>query len=114
MLTVDLIVTLNMKHRPFKLKVGYSSTKGKLVNASSSFASGVTGGSISIQWASFPDTALTIPISFSVAARDSMSIREHLEASFTEEPVPVSVEAKQPSSVIRRSYFVRDGIVKLQ
>jgi hypothetical protein len=43
-----------------------------------------------------------------------MSVREHLEASFIEEPVPVNVEARQPSSVVRRSYFVRDGVVKLQ
>jgi hypothetical protein len=114
MLTVDLVVKLIMKHRPFKVKVGYSGGKGKLVNASSPFASGLTESSISLQWAAFPDTSLTIPISFSILARDSASIREHVEASFIEEPVPVNVEASRPSSIIRRTYFVRDGVVKLQ
>ena len=114
MVTVDLVLYLKMKHRPYKLKVGYSAIRGKLVNASSPFASGVTGGSISLQWASFPDSSLTIPVSFSIAARDSMSVREHLEASFIEVPVSVNVEAKQPSSLIRRSYFVRDGVVAVQ
>jgi hypothetical protein len=114
MLMVDLVVNLTMKHRPFKLKVGYSGVKGKLVNASSPFASGVTESSISLQWAAFPDTALTIPISFSMLARDSTSIREHVEASFIEQPVPVNVEASRPSSIIHRTYFVRDSIVKLQ
>lgn len=107
---VDLVVNLTMKHRPFKLKVGYSSSKGKLVNASSAFASGVTKNSITLQWASFPDTSLTIPISFSVLARDSVNIREHLEASFIEQPVPVNVEARQPSALIRRTSFVRDTV----
>jgi hypothetical protein len=114
MLTVDLVLNLNMKHRPILLKVGYSTMKGKLVNASSPFASGVTGGSISLQWASFPDTSLTIPISFSIRARDSVGLREHLEASFMDGPVPVNVEARQPSSLIRRSYFTLDGLVKMR
>jgi hypothetical protein len=114
MVTVDLLVHLNMKHRPFKLKLSYSNTTGKLVDASSPFASGTTGGSISLQWSAFPDTSLTIPISFSIPARDSMSIREHMEASFIEEPVPVNVETRQPSSLTRRAYFVREGVVKLQ
>jgi hypothetical protein len=114
MLTVDLVVNLNMKHRPFKFKISYSSIRGRLINASSPFASGLTESSISLQWASFPDTSHTIPISFSILTRDSASIREHLEASFIEEPVPVDVVAGRPSSLVRRSYFVRDGIVKLQ
>jgi hypothetical protein len=114
MVAVELFVRVDMKYRPFKLKISYSSNKGRLINASSPFASGVTERSISLQWASFPDTSHAIPISFSIVTRDSTSIREHLEASFIEEPVPVKVEASQPSSIIRRSYFVRDGVVKLQ
>jgi hypothetical protein len=110
MLMVDLVVNLTMKHRPFKLKVGYSGIKGKLVNASSPFASGVTESSISLQWAAFQDTAFTIPISFFILARDSTSIREHVEASFIEEPVPVKVEASRPSSIIRRTYFARQTV----
>jgi hypothetical protein len=108
---VDLVVNVHMKRRPINLKIGYSSTKGKLVDASSPFASGITEGSISLQWASFPDTSLTIPISFSIPMRDSVGIREHIEASFMDNPVPVTVKARQPSSLIYRSYFVRDGIV---
>ncbi|MCX6134671.1 MAG: M28 family metallopeptidase [Ignavibacteriales bacterium] len=114
MLTVELVVNLNMKHRPVKLKVSYSGMKGKLVNAASPYASGTTEGSISLQWASFPDTLLTIPISFSIPARDSIGIREHLEAYFVEEPVPISVETREPSSLVRKAHFLRDGIIKLQ
>jgi hypothetical protein len=113
-LAVDLVVSLNMKHRPIKLKISYSGSKGKLVHASSPFASGLTESSISLQWASFPDTSLTIPISFSIPDRDSVGLREHLEATFQEEVFPVALEPRQPSSLVRRSYFVRDAIVKLQ
>jgi hypothetical protein len=114
MLSVDITMNLNMIRRPFKLKVIYSSTNGKLVNASSPFASGVTERSLSLQWAAFPDTSIVIPISFSIAAQDSAGLREHIEASFVDTPTPVAVTARQQSSLIRRSYFVREAVVKLQ
>jgi hypothetical protein len=113
MIAVDMVVHVTMVQRPIKLKLSYSTISGKLTNASSPYASGTTERSISLQWASFPDTSLTIPISFSLAASDSLNLREHMEASFVELPYRVSLEPRVPSAVINRSAFVRDGLVKL-
>ena len=114
MVSVDLTIRLTMRHRPIKVELGYSALKGKLKDVASPYALGSTNGSISLQWASFPDTSISIPLSFSIAASDSLSLREHLEASFVELPTPVSVESKQPTSLVRRTVFARNGIVKLQ
>jgi hypothetical protein len=111
---VELGIKLTMKHRPFKLKLGYSTLKGKIVDAASPYAFGTTDGSVTLQWSAFPDTMLSIPLSFSISASDSLSIREYLEVSFVEEAVPVAVETKLPMSQVRRSYFTREAIVKLQ
>jgi len=114
MVAVELLLRVDMKHRPFKLKIGYSSNRGRLISASSPFASGTTDKSISLQWSSFPDTSLSVPISFSIAASDSLSLSEHIEAVFVEATQPVTVETKLPSSIIRRSTFVRGATVKLE
>jgi len=114
MVAVELLLRVDMKYRPFKLKIGYSSNRGRLISASSPFASGTTDKSISLQWSSFPDTSLSIPISFSIAASDSLSLREHIEAVFVEATQPVTVETKLPSSILHRSTFVRGATVKLE
>lgn len=114
MVAVEMFLRVDMKHRPFKLKISYSSNRGRLINATSPFAAGTTDRSMSLQWFSFPDTSLSIPISFSMAASDSLSVREHIEAAFIEETQPITVETKLPSSIIHRSTFVRGATVKLE
>jgi len=102
-LQVDLHLYLKLQHRPYKLKVAYSSQKGKIFDASSPYALGSTDRSATLQWAAFPDSSLTIPISFSLTAADSSSLQEHIEAVFLEEPQPVSVHTRMGLHVVRRT-----------
>jgi len=113
-LTVDLSIHVKTIHRPIQLSLSYSAVKGTLSDVASPYAFGTVGNSIMMQWGSFPDTSLTIPLTFSITTTDSTSLREHLEASFVEQPVKVDVETKLPTSVTRRSNFKHDAVVKLQ
>lgn len=113
-LLVDLHLYLRLKHRPYKLKVGYSSQKARIYEASSPYALGSTDRSATLQWSAFPDSSLTIPISFSLSAADSMVLKENIEAVFLEEPQPVAVDTRMGLHVIRRTTVTRQGSVELR
>lgn len=114
LLVVDLRLHLSLRHRPYKLGVSYSSQKARIYEAFSPYAMGTTNHSVALQWSAFPDSSLTIPISFSLPAADSAGLREHIEAVFLEEPQPVSVETRMGLHVFRRTTVVRQGSVELR
>lgn len=112
--SVNLQLVLTLKHRPYKLKVGYSNPKGRVFETVSPYALGVTDRSATLLWSAFPDSSLTIPISFSLPAADTLSLKENIEAIFLEEPQAVSVEPARPSPIIRRTTIVSSTEVKLR
>ena len=114
MVAVDLTLRVNMQHRPYRFKISYSNERGKIFDASSALALGTSDRTLTIQWSAFPDSSLTIPITFKVPLRDSLRVMEHIEAVFVEEPQPVTVEARQPTAISHRSTFTRDSVVWLQ
>ncbi len=114
MLNVDLHLYLTLRHRPYKLKVSYSSQKGAMYETSSPYAMGTTERSVMLQWSTFPESSLTIPISFSLPASDSGSVKEQIEAIFLEEPQPVTVETRMGLHVIRRTTVVHQSSVGLR
>lgn len=114
LLVVDLHLYLKLRHRPYKLKVSYSSPKAKFYEVSSPYAIGAGDHSVALQWSAFPDSSLTIPISFSLSGEDSANLKEHIEAVFLEEPQPVSVETRLSLHVIRRTTVVRQDSVEVR
>jgi hypothetical protein len=113
LLVVDLHVYLKLKHRPYKLKVGYSTQHAKFYEVSSPYGIGSSDHSVALQWSAFPDSSLTIPISFSLPSADSVHLREHIEAIFLEDPQPVAVESRMGLHVIRRTTVVRQDSVEI-
>ena len=114
LLVVDLHLYLKLRHRPYKLNVGYSTQKGKISKVSSPYGIGSSDRSMTLQWSAFPDSSLTIPISFSLSGADSVNLKEHIEAIFLEEPQPVSVETRMGLHVIRRTTVLRQDSVELR
>ncbi len=112
--SVDLLIQLKMKYRPYRLRVTLSTIKGKFSNVSSPFALSSTNRSIALQWAAFPDSSLNIPISFSASASDSLIVSERIEAVFVEEPQPISITPAQASSIIRRSNIARQTALRME
>jgi hypothetical protein len=86
---ISLLLTISTEHRPYTLFLRYQSGRGKLSDVSSPFVYSMADDGFSLQWYSFPDTALTIPVSFTVA--DSASVSEEVTATFKEAVVPVTV-----------------------
>ncbi len=111
---VDLTLHVDMQHRPFKFRISYSTDRGKILNASSPYALGTSDRALSVQWSAFPDSSLTIPISFTMPLRDSLTVNEHIEAVFVEEPQPLILETRRPSAISFRSVFTRDSVVGLR
>ena len=114
MLIVDLHLYLKLKYRPYKLRVSYSTQKGRIYEVSSPYGIGKTDRSATLQWSAFPDSSLSIPISFSLPAADSVNLKEHIEAVFVEEPQPVAIDTRIGMHVIRRTTVVHQSSVELR
>jgi hypothetical protein len=111
--SVGLVLNLHFMHQPTSVRVSYLSSRALLSNASSSYALKSTTRTVSLQWGAFSDTTLIIPLSFTLAGRDSLKINEHIEVGFVEQPQHLSLTTEQPSSVFRRTTFMRENEIEL-
>ena len=111
---VELHLNLHFEHQPTSIKISYSSSRAMLSNASSPYALSSTIRTVSLQWGAFSDTMLSVPLSFTIAGKDSLRINEHIEVGFVEQPQSVSLATERPFSIIRRTTFVRENAIKLE
>lgn len=114
LLAVDLHAYVKLRHRPYKLRISYSSSKAKILDVSSPYAVGSTSHSVTLQWSAFPDSQLTIPVSFLIAAGDSTVLKELIEAEFLEEPQHVRVVTPMDLYVVRRASLVKESSVAVR
>jgi len=102
----DVELRLAATRRPLAVSITYS-TSGKVVEGFGSpylFYSNREG--THLEWYSFPDSGLTIPVRFLVAGRDS--VRENIEVMFDSLADPVTVEGEM-TYVIPRTLFSSNG-----
>jgi hypothetical protein len=111
---VELHFDLHFKHQPTRIRISYSSSRAALSNAASPYALSSTTRTVSLQWGAFSDTTLSIPLSFTLAGKDSLKINEHIEVGFVEEPQSVSVTTGRPTSIVRRTTFMREKSIALE
>ena len=111
--SVGLLLNLHFKHQPTGVRVSYSSNRAIFSNATSPFALLSTTRTVSLRWGAFSDTTLIIPLSFTLAGKDSLKITEHIEVGFVEQPQSVSLTTERPSSLVRRTTFMRENAVRL-
>jgi hypothetical protein len=111
--SIGLVLNLHFKYQPTSIRISYSSSRAILANAASPFALQSTARTVTLQWGALSDTTLIIPLSFTLAGKDSLKITEHIEVGFVEQPQSVSLTTEQPSSIIRRTTFMRENTVRL-
>ena len=102
----DLELRLAATRRPYAVSVTYSSAGDKVAGFESPFYFYTNRGSTHLEWYSFPDSALTIPVRFSVIGKDS--VRESIEVMFDSLADPVTVEGEM-TYVIPRTVFSSTG-----
>ncbi|MCX6142352.1 MAG: hypothetical protein NTZ35_03955, partial [Ignavibacteriales bacterium] len=110
---VELHLSLRFKRQPTRIRLSYSTGRALLSNASSPYALQSTTRIVSLQWGAFSDTTLIIPLSFTLAGKDSHEINEHIEVGFVEQPQNVLLTTELPSSIVRRTTFMRENAVRL-
>ena len=112
--SVELLLHFHFKHQPTRIRVSYSSSRALLSNASSPYALLSTARAVSLQWGAFSDTTLIVPLSFTLAGKDSLKINEHIEVGFVEQPQNVSLTTERPFSIVPRANFMRENPIKLE
>lgn len=98
--TYKLLLSISTRYRPYTLGLTYSAGKQSIENVSTPYASWPSLHGLTLRWYSFPDTLLTIPLTFTVTGKDS--IRETIEATFVEPMIPIEV-SKESASVRMRT-----------
>ena len=88
---VDITLLLHMKYRPYTLHVGYSAPGSIISDVASPLTISASDHVVSLDWYSFPDTSLYIPLHFALSRSDS--VIESIEATFARDAEPVSVIA---------------------
>ncbi len=98
----DAILRLRTAMRPYTIRITYTmSGSGDSFITSWRFRT-TSPGAKTIEWYSFPDTALTIPVHFVLGPADS--VRESIDVTFACLPAPVTVEGEH-ISVFPRTEF---------
>ena len=102
-------LTLSAKLRPYTVSLVYSTGGTEAWNFDTPFKFQSDGKTKTIRWYSFPDTALTVPIKFSIVGNDS--VKEGIEVTFARLAEPVRVEGES-MYVIPRTRYVGSWVYK--
>ncbi|HYQ87527.1 MAG TPA: M28 family peptidase [Bacteroidota bacterium] len=102
----DVELRLAATRRSYTVSVTYSTAGQNVGGFESPFYSYTNKGGTHLEWYSFPDSVLTIPVRFSVVGRDT--VRENIEVMFDGLADPVTVEGEM-TYVIPRTVFSSTG-----
>ncbi|HVN48021.1 MAG TPA: M28 family peptidase [Bacteroidota bacterium] len=109
MTTFDMVIHLHSKYRPHILNIEFSAGGHLVEEVSTPYTSTISGHTVAIRWETFPDTALTIPIHFTVVRGDS--VLETTEANYIELMEPVTVQ-KQWTNVVPQTIIRTTSVLK--
>jgi hypothetical protein len=102
---VDL--TLVMTRRPYTVSITYSGRNDAVPDVATPWYTRIVKGARMIQWYSFPDSILKIPVSFTTAGIDS--VKERIEVTFDRLALPMTVE-RGMTYVIPRTRYVQTHV----
>ncbi len=101
----DLLLSLRMPIRPYIVTLRYTSTRGADVPISTPLVSRGVAGGTEIAWYSFPDSAIDVPLSFTVAVGDT--VREEIRVVYDTLASPVVFRYRQAN--VRRRGVVEES-----
>ena len=106
----DVELHLNAIRRPYTVAISYSINKKELRSFDTPFRFHSDGDDEMIDWYSYPDSTLTVPVSFSVIGSDS--VNERIEVTFDQ--LAYSMECRQEMSyfIPRTKYVERHSYVR--
>ncbi len=96
----DVLLGLRTPFRPYTVSVFYSSARGNPTQIATALRTRSSAGGTKISWYSFPDTLITLPARFLVAAGDTL--REEITVTFDSLMAPVDFRYRE-SDVTRRT-----------
>ncbi len=101
--TYNIELSLAMKKRPYKVSIGYTSNeKGKIPNITSPFVITTKQNERLLEWYSFPETLLTIPMQFQVVGNNT--VNENIRVVFSELPEGVRITGEKVNVIPRMEY----------
>jgi hypothetical protein len=100
--TYNLSLLLHTKLRPYTVTVTYTSGSNELRNFSTQWRYRVHDNEDRIEFYSFPDTMLTIPVMFTVVGKDS--VKEKIDVIFSTLAYPIDAERDLTYFIPRTSY----------
>ncbi len=109
MTTFDVFIYLHSKYRPHVLNFDFSAGAHLIEDVFTPYTATITGHSVSIRWETIPDTALVIPVRFTVVRGDS--VVETTEANYIEMIEPVTIE-KQWTNVLPKTIIRKTCVIK--
>jgi len=98
----DVLLRIGTSFRPYTLNVTYESSRGTPPPVSTPLRSRTRGEGTAISWYSFPDTAIVVPVGFTV--REGDTLRETIEATFDSLAIPVEVHYRK-ANLTRRTVW---------
>ncbi|MBI5215758.1 MAG: M28 family peptidase [Ignavibacteriae bacterium] len=102
----NIELTITSKKRPYKVDVSYSSSaEQKPPEISTPLRFTTKKDTRVIEWFSFPDTLLAIPVQFQVVGNDT--VKEKIRVVFSELPEGVKIQGEKVNVVPRMEYFYR-------
>ena len=105
----DVNLSLHTKMRPYTVNVTYSSGTKELRNFSTHWKYTDNDKQKYIDWYSFPDTMLNIPVTFDIAAKDS--VREKINVVFDILAYPMEAR-RELTYVIPRTTYTDEHVYK--
>ena len=107
----NILLKVRMKYRPFTLSIRYSGGVTAPENVQTPFVWSPGKDHISLNWYSFPDSVLMIPVAVTAVHADTL--RELIEAVFVEQATPVEVH-RPHADVASRTTVKRSTVLRKQ
>jgi hypothetical protein len=107
--TFDILAKIHFKYRPLNFTLTYNAGINRMENVTSADIANITDHSVSMQWGSFPDTVMMIPIHFRVVKSDSVT--ETVKAVFMEMIEPVRIE-KELTNIVPRTTIQCSEVIR--
>ena len=95
----DLELRIHFVRRPYRLEVTYKSDSASFHDVRTPLAHTASANRMTFSWYSFPDTVVTVRVSFELASTDS--VRESITTIFADLAYPLQLDGENTNFILR-------------